>query len=118
MSDPTQTAYWDRVARAKSFAHPFDAGRFGAHVPTSARVLEAGCGYGRIAAEVAAAGWTRVVGVDPSPQMIARGREEHPGLDLRVADGPRLPFADGEFGAALLFAVLTCVPGDDDQRAL
>jgi SAM-dependent methyltransferase len=50
--------------------------------------------------------------------MLARARREHPGLTLvRAAPGP-LPFRDGAFDAATLFAVLTCVPGDEGQRAL
>jgi SAM-dependent methyltransferase len=56
--------------------------------------------------------------VDPSPGMLARARREHPGVLLvRAAPGP-LPFRDGSFDAATLFAVLTCIPGDDAQRSL
>lgn len=55
---------------------------------------------------------------DFSAGMIARGRREHPRLDLRHAD--RLPLAepDGAFDAAIVFAVLTTVPDDAEQRAV
>lgn len=33
-------------------------------------------------------------------------------------DGRTLPFRDRAFDAVLLFTVLTCLPGDDDQREL
>lgn len=118
MTNPLdQTAYWDAAADRKTFAHPFDASRLAAVAPASSRVLDCGCGYGRTTAEVARAGW-RAVGVDPSERMLARARREHPGPALvRAAPGP-LPFRDGSFDAATLFAVLTCVPDDAAQRRL
>ena len=39
-----------------------------------------------------------------------------PAASLHRAAVDRLPFEDGEFGAVLLFAVLTCLPEDDLQR--
>jgi SAM-dependent methyltransferase len=108
--------YWDDHAEAYSFAHPIEFGWL-AGLPKGARILDYGCGYGRAAASLAAAGW-KALGVDFAIGMIARGRREHPGLDLRHVD--RLPLAepDGAFDAAILFAVLTCIPDDADQRDL
>ncbi len=108
--------YWDDHAEAYSFAHPIEPGWL-AGLPKGARILDYGCGYGRAAAALAAAGW-RAVGVDFAAGMIARGRREHPGLDLRHIEGLPLAEPDGAFDAAILFAVLTCIPTDADQRAL
>ena len=112
-----QTAFWDAAADSKTFAHPFDGSRLASVAPRGGLVLDCGCGYGRTTAEVAAAGW-RAVGVDPSARMLERARREHPGLALvRAAPGP-LPFRDGSFDAATLFAVLTCIPEDAAQSAI
>ncbi|TNC33122.1 class I SAM-dependent methyltransferase [Mumia zhuanghuii] len=54
-------------------------------VPPGARVLDAGCGPGRIAARLHAAGHD-VVGVDVDPALIAAAEEDHPGPEWRVAD--------------------------------
>jgi len=115
MSEAAQR-YWDDNAEAYSFAHPIEFDWL-AELPEGARVLDYGCGYGRATAALAAAG-CRAMGVDFAAGMIARGRREHPGLDLRHVE--RLPIAepDGAFDAAILFAVLTCIPGDAEQRAL
>jgi SAM-dependent methyltransferase len=109
-------AYWEANAEAYTFAHPLELAWL-AELPKGVRILDYGCGYGRMTTELAGAGW-RAVGVDFSGAMIERGRREHPGLDLRQIAGLPLAEPDGAFDAALLFAVLTCIPGDEDQRTL
>ena len=112
-SDPGQ--YWNTVAQTKVFSHPLPGEWLEAE---SDPILDVGCGYGRSVRELADLG-LEVVGVDTAEAMVARGRLEHPDLDLRaVAPGAPLPFGAGHFATALLFAVLTCIPGDGEQRAL
>lgn len=114
----SQLAYWDGPGAAKTFTHPLRLEHL-ADVPRDARVLDYGCGYGRLMGELAAAGFTDVSGVDLSPALVERGRREHPGLRFGViAEPPAVPAPAASFGAVLLFAVLTCVPEDDGQRAL
>ena len=48
-------------------------------------VLDAGCGFGRVAAELAARG-VDIVGVDLDPDMIERARRRSPALEWHVAD--------------------------------
>ncbi|UKY49454.1 class I SAM-dependent methyltransferase [Streptomyces inhibens] len=110
--------FWETTGSAKTFTHPLDPALLDAYVPRAARVLDYGCGYGRLTAELAGLGYREVRGVDVSAALIARGRREHPGLDLMRWAGFPLPFEEGSFDAALLFAVLTCVPGDGDQSAI
>jgi SAM-dependent methyltransferase len=54
-------------------------------VEAPARVLDAGCGTGRVAIRLAELGYA-VVGVDVDASMLAMAREEAPHLDWRVAD--------------------------------
>lgn len=56
-----------------------------AMVPRSSRVLDAGCGPGRVGAFLAAAGH-EVVGVDVDPTLIAAANEDHPGPTWLVGD--------------------------------
>jgi SAM-dependent methyltransferase len=49
------------------------------------RVLDGGCGPGRVGSELAARGHT-VVGVDVDPVLIDAARADHPGSDWRVGD--------------------------------
>jgi SAM-dependent methyltransferase len=54
-------------------------------VPVRSRVLDAGCGPGRVGAELHARGHT-VVGVDIDPVLIAAAVEDHPGPTWLVGD--------------------------------
>lgn len=49
------------------------------------RVLDAGCGPGRVGAELHARGH-HVVGVDADPELIAAARADHPGPEWLVGD--------------------------------
>lgn len=49
------------------------------------RILDAGCGVGRVAAALARAGH-RAAGVDVDPILIGKGREFYPGLPLAELD--------------------------------
>ena len=111
-------AYWDAAAEAKEFSTPLRLKEFAALVPLEAAILDVGCGYGRSLAELRAYGYGNLLGVDFSAKMLARGWELHPGLALRVLEGRALPLPDESVDAALLLAVLTCIPEDEEQEAL
>ena len=60
-----------------------------------ARVLDAGCGTGRIAIELASRGYT-CVGVDVDPTMLAEAERAAPAVDWRLGDLAVLDLADEE----------------------
>lgn len=66
------------------------------------RVLDVGCGTGRLAAALAERG-SRVWGVEPSPEMAARARDR--GVHVKVARAEQLPFKEGWFDRAVLWLV-------------
>jgi SAM-dependent methyltransferase len=72
------------------------------------RVLEVGCGWGELAARVAAETGAEVVAVDVSPRMVELARQR--GVDARVGDVQQLELADGEFDCALAAWMLYHVP--------
>ncbi len=102
----------------KTFTHPIDREWLQIFINPADRILDYGCGYGRVLSELAGLGYTNSVGVDFSAQMIARGERFHPDLDLRLLAQPPLPEPDGSFDVVILFAVLTCIPEDSAQDAL
>ena len=63
-----------------------------AMLPRHARVLDAGCGPGRVGAELNRRGHT-VVGVDADPALIEAAEADHPGPRWLVADLAELDLA-------------------------
>jgi SAM-dependent methyltransferase len=75
---------FDAMAAAGQHVHG-EADRCSALVPPGARVLDAGCGTGRVAVELDRRGYT-VVGVDVDAGMLAHARDAAPHLPWVRAD--------------------------------
>ncbi len=110
--------YWNRVADEKDFTFPVDTDLLADHLARTARVLDLGCGYGRVASLMQRRGFTDVIGFDPAPAMIERGRHNDPTLDLHVWHDEHLPLQDGSIDGVLLVGVLTCIPDAGEQARL
>jgi ubiquinone/menaquinone biosynthesis C-methylase UbiE len=82
-------------------------------------VLDVGCGEGVLTARWAALVPGRVVGIDlEDPALRAEwATRRAPNLEFRVMKAERLPFADGEFGAATAIEVLEHVPDPEHTVA-
>ncbi|MET8833261.1 class I SAM-dependent methyltransferase [Micromonospora sp. NPDC004540] len=90
-------------------------------VPPGARILDAGCGTGRVAAALAARGHT-VVGADADPALIDAARADHPGPRFLVADLAELDLAgQGEpepFDAAVVAGNVMVFVAPGTERAV
>jgi SAM-dependent methyltransferase len=91
-------------------------------LPRRARVLDAGCGGGRVGGYLAAAGH-EVVGVDVDPVLIAAAEEDHPGPrwlvgDLATLDLPARGIAQAFDGIVCAGNVLPFVAASARRDAL
>ena len=117
MQDPKR--FWNDAAETKECTTPLRADLFTRHVTDrKAEILDVGCGYGRILAELFRLGYTRLRGIDLSETLLERGRRLHPELTLELQKNRTIDFPDSHFDAVLLCAVLTCIPDDADQNFL
>lgn len=109
MGEPTLQA---QVDAARAYEALFVPALFGQWTPTVAdaaqiqpgqRVLDVGCGTGILAREIASRiGSTgRVVGIDPSPGMLALAKERGPSVEWRQGVAESLPFPDQSFEAVV-----------------
>jgi ubiquinone/menaquinone biosynthesis C-methylase UbiE len=74
------------------------------------RVLDLGCGTGRLSATLAEQGIARVWGVDASTEMLAVARERLPAsVGLKQARADELPFRDGWFDRVVMWLVVHLV---------
>ena len=83
---------------------------------TGERILDIGCGTGRLTSEIRSRmPGTRVVGVDRSLAMLAEAHRHAREFILAQADATRLPLRDGTFDAVFSTATFHWVP---DHAAL
>ena len=81
--------------------------------PEKSKVLEVGCGTGAVCRVLAQ--WPnveRVLGVDPSPALLEKGRQLAQGLsniEFEEGDGKSLRFAEATFDVVILHTLLTHV---------
>ena len=114
-----QIDYWNRIGPAKPFGHPVNFDRLAQWVALDSRILDFGCGYGRVLDLLNNRGYHNVIGVDPAPAMVAAARQRFPTIEVQpLVSSPHLDLPAASVDAALLFTVLTCVPTDEGQRAI
>ena len=118
MDRDNQVEYWNSVADKKTFTHSIALEWFGETVRCDGRIVDFGCGYGRVVAILLDAGFTNVVGYDTSEQMVERGRKSR-NLPLHSIRTPAdLPEEERSVDCIVLCAVLTCIPSNKGQREL
>ena len=107
MSRPTSSGSFDRLAPDYDDLRPVDDAWwqvFDAIVAAAdargRRVLEVGCGTGRLAAALTDRAGARVWGVEASEGMAAEARRN--GVHVKVAGAERLPFRSGWFERAVM----------------
>ncbi|GAA2751773.1 class I SAM-dependent methyltransferase [Kitasatospora cinereorecta] len=106
---------WAR--RSGSYDSGFGAMTAGLHarlldaagVGPGTRLVEVGCGTGRLAGLALARG-ARVVATDAVPEMVKEASAVLPGAEVAEASLPGLPFPDGAFEAAVGAFVINHVP--------
>lgn len=75
------------------------------------RVLEIGCGSGKILREMEDLGCQAagLYGLDLVPERVVEARRKYPAYNLTVGDGQHLEFPDAHFHLLILFTVISSV---------
>jgi ubiquinone/menaquinone biosynthesis C-methylase UbiE len=74
---------------------------------TASRVLDIGCGTGRFSVLVARQFRCAVVGIDPSPSMLARAKAKGPNeIEWLLAEAEAMPFSENAFDVCLASQVI------------
>jgi len=96
---PTDAAWWE------AFAALVELGDL-----RGRRVLDIGCGTGRLAAALVEEARAKVWGIDESREMVAVARETVPaGVGIRQGTAEQLPFRDGWFDRVTMSLVIHLV---------
>lgn len=113
--DMKQDKYWDSIASNKVFSTEFLFDNFKAFCNSSNRILDYGCGYGRVLKELHEKGYTNIVGVDFSSEMINRAKKEDSSIEYHVINSGTTPFENESVDCVILLAVLSTVYKNEEQ---
>ena len=117
MSIDNQAAYWDKVAQQKTFTHRLNIDLLLQYADKNTTIVDYGCGYGRVVAELLQAGFSNVSGYDTSAALVKRGMDVSLPLH-HIPEPALLPLAGNTIDCFILFAVLTCIPSNAGQTNL
>ena len=93
---------WTRKPSHDAYAHFRDA-FFAILPPPGGRVLEVGCGEGRVCRDLRSRGYDEVVGLDASPTLIAAAGEADPAGEYVVGAAEALPFETASFDLVVAY---------------
>ena len=119
--NPVVRAQWDEsnpgnraILRERQRAIRKTLGTHGFLPLASRRVLDVGCGTGKVLAGLVELGAqpNNLHGIDLLPDRIAEARKSHPGLHFQCVNAERLEFRNDSFDLVLLFTVLSSILDD------
>ena len=89
------------------------------HLRKDKRVLDLGCGYGRVTIPLARAGY-QIDGLDIAPSFIEKARRDSQAMglsiDFRVGDMRNLPYSEGTYGNIIsMWGVFVELPTREQQ---
>ena len=106
--------YWNSEGSNKVFTHPICVEWLSGLNPMTT-ILDLGCGYGRIVNDLDQIGLNKIVGLDPSNQMIERACQENPGPKY-ISDQSDL--GTDLFDLVICFALFNSCPSANEQSDL
>jgi ubiquinone/menaquinone biosynthesis C-methylase UbiE len=109
----TAQKYWNDIGSTKVFEDPIYLDKFSAYLSPTSKIIEYGCGYGRMLRILKSAGYHNLTGFDFAPNMITRGLRENPDLDLRLLEKAGvIPCPNESIDAVVMSTVLCCITED------
>ena len=70
--------YWNEIGSQKVFEDPLYIDKLSTFLSLDARIVEYGCGYGRMLRILKSGGFEHLTGFDFAPNMIERGHTRKP----------------------------------------
>lgn len=111
--------YWDTIGFKKEFEDLLYLEKLSPFLKADSKIIEYGCGYGRLLQILWKNGYCNLLGLDFSQKMIQRGKNTYPQLDLRFLDeSEKIPFENDTMDAVILSTVLCCMTDANQQNNL
>lgn len=111
--------YWNEIGSQKTFEDPLYLDKISKFLAPTSKMIEYGCGYGRMMRILKSAGYEHLLGFDFAPNMILRGKKENPDLDLRLLEKPGIiPCVDESIDGVFMSTVLCCITNKNELTSL
>lgn len=111
--------YYNNIGSKKVFEDPLYIDKLSPFLSTNSQIIEYGCGYGRMMRILKDAGYSHLTGFDFASNMIKRGLQENPDLDLRLLKTPGVIPCDSASADAIVMSTVLCsIPNDKQLKAL
>ncbi len=113
----TAQAYWNTIGVQKEFEDPIYLDKLAPFLTPNAKIIEYGCGYGRLLHFFYSQGYENLVGFDYAPAMIKRGQEAFPNLALHAIEtSGKIPVTDQTADLVVLSTILCCILEKEEQK--
>ncbi|MEL7144139.1 MAG: class I SAM-dependent methyltransferase [Cyanobacteria bacterium J06643_4] len=109
--------FWDNSATSREFRHPVPQAVINGYFPPKAKILDIGCGQGRLTKKLSDMGFA-VSGTDTSTGMLAQAQKSAPECDFCRCQNNQLPWENDVFDVAIAITLFTSVPSDKEQRQI
>jgi len=103
-----QITFWDREAQKSESQCPFPKKDFLELIGNTSKILDIGCGTGRILTLLRNKGYKLLFGLDWSHVLLRIARNRLKEIEICVGDCRFLPYRDQSFDVCIFSAVLTC----------
>eukprot|EP01007_Sphenomonas_quadrangularis_P000211 NODE_1079_length_1014_cov_53.398964_g895_i0.p1 GENE.NODE_1079_length_1014_cov_53.398964_g895_i0~~NODE_1079_length_1014_cov_53.398964_g895_i0.p1 ORF type:complete len:270 (+),score=26.03 NODE_1079_length_1014_cov_53.398964_g895_i0:32-811(+) len=114
-----QKGFWNKTAGEKEFKTPFRPELWQQYVPDkSAKVLDWGCGSGRIIASLIQLGYSNVEGLENAVRVSELAKSRLPGVPIHLATSKRTSLRSESYDVVILFETLSCICVNFEQIRL
>lgn len=108
----TFAEHWDHTRQHNWYEFEF----LKDHIPAGARVLDLGCGNGRLYEYLKESVDCHYVGIDISKELVNIAKQKYPEGKFQLGDALKLPFKDRSFDFVASFAVAHHIAGHENRK--
>ncbi len=110
--------FWGEVGAHKQFDEDINFDWLRQCLSDDAKILDYGCGYGRLMKQLYDNGYHHVTGLDFAKEMLVKGAQYFPQGQFALSEHNDIQAQDESLDAIIFFTVLNCIPKPEEQQAL
>jgi len=110
--------YWNEIGAKKVFEDPIYFDKLAYFLIPTSRIIEYGCGYGRMMKLLKAQGYSNLIGFDFAERMIERGHRENPDLNLSLLEKSSIIPCDTASVDAVVISTVLCSMTDVQEKKI